>query len=605
LLVFLAALVAAPAAAAPSSTPTLSPDHLSPGDKAVVRTVFQGSKIEEFEAEIVGVLPGGRAEGTMILAKATSDRVLKSGVAMGMSGSPVYVQGKLIGALSGGWPFSREPLFEITPIGEMLEVFDHPSPKGADETAGPTGVEITGTSTGLRFKEFRWDDDDTLLETPSARSLTTFPGAPAMTPSRPSLPLACGGLNPAALEITRSWLAPYGLAVVPGGRAAPGTGSSDLVPGSAVAIEVLRGDLQFAAIGTVTYRDGDKVLLFGHPFFQSGAVRLPMASASIVTIVANNNFSFKLGVQDRPLGVVTQDRRTAVAGTLGGSPHMLPLAIRVSEAGRPDQSFRFESIEDRTLAPTLIAVASMNSLLESGGLTANQTLRWTLTLHRKGVAPLTLTDLEAGESPPSDMGNDIAAAMRFLYNNPFSRLALDSVRVAVAVEPGRDQWTLRSARLLEAAVRPGESIRVRCDLERWRGGHESRDFTLRVPEEVPDGRYTLWLGGGAELSRFESAHLPGRFRPTSLDDAWRRLPAMHASDGLFGALFARAPEMTVEGRDYPELPTSALTLMSSDQVASDRGRRGDVALLDQTRLPLSGVVRGELQLLITVDSKAP
>ena len=618
-----APLVAATVAAAPAGatkaaastkagdmTPpaTLAADQLKPGQKATVRTVFEGSKVEEFEAEIVGVLKGGRAEGDLILGRAVSERVKKSGVAQGMSGSPVYVDGKLIGALSSGWPFSREPVFGITPIGDMLKVLDHRGSEALDVSAGPSGVE-TGLSTRVRFGAFTWDDepagDDVARPTPlGATTAGDVTDATRFTALR--LPLACSGLAPGTLEAARHWLEPLGFSAVPGGSAAAGgPDPSSLEPGSAVAVDLMRGDIQLAAIGTMTWRDGDRVLLFGHPFFQAGSIRLPLATAEITTVIASELFSFKLGARGRSAGVVTQDRRAALGGRLGGEPRMLPVAVDVTSGPRSLQRFRFESIEDRTIAPNLIAIAALNSLLESGGIGANQTIRWSLALYRPDAAPLRLSDVEAGEAPTLDAASGIAAPLAFLFNNPYRRLALDSVAVKLEVVPGRDQWTLRSARALTAAIRPGGQVTVRCELERWRGARETREFQFPVPQELPDGRYTLWLGGGPELTRYEAQRLPGRFRPTSLDDAWRRIGATRPSDGLYAALMARAPEVTVDGHDYPELPASALAVMSSDQSAGERSRRGDLAKLNEERLPLEGLVRGELQVTIQVDSKAP
>jgi hypothetical protein len=587
---------------------------LKPGQKAVVKTVFEGSTVEEFEAEIVGVLKGGRAEGDIIIGRAVSERVKKSGVAQGMSGSPVYVDGKLIGALSSGWPFSRDPVFGITPISDMLRVLEHRAPESLDVTAGPSGVE-TGLATPARFGAFRWDELPDLDEQAAdSRSGTAAPPAiadrsPALGATRFTalpLPLACGGMHPGALETARRWLEPLGFSAVPGGQAsAGGPAPNTLEPGSAVAIDLMRGDLQLAAIGTVTYRDGDRVLLFGHPFFQTGSIRLPMATAEITTVIASDLFSFKLGARGQSAGVVTQDRRAALAGQLGGEPRMLPVSVTVAANGGAPQTFRFESIEDRTLAPNLISIATLNSMLESGGLGANQTVRWTLRLHRPGAPPLVLSDVEASESPAIDVASGIGAPINFLFNNPYRRLSLDSVEVRLEAAPGREQWTLRSARVLEARVRPGGEVRVRCEVERWRGAREVREFRIAVPEELPDGRHTLWLGGGSELSRYEAQHLPGRYRPTSLDDAWRRLGTTRASDGLFAALVARAAEITVDGQDYPELPASAMAMLSSDQSVGERSRAGDLAKLSEQRLPLDGLVRGELLVAVHVDSKAP
>ena len=534
--------------AAPA-TPTLGPDDLKPGQRAVVRTVFEGSRVEEFDAEIVAVMKGGRAEGDLILAKATSERVIKTGVAQGMSGSPVYVDGKLVGALSSGWSFSREPLFGVTPIGEMLAVLDLPVLRNSDGTAGPAGADPARRS--VRFGEFRWEDDDAT------------------------------------------------------GDPSPAPPADSLRPGSAVAVDVLTGDVQMSAIGTVTWRDRDRVLIFGHPLFQSGDVRLPLSSARIATIVASDLTSFKLGVRGRPVGTATQDRRAAMSGRIGPTPGLLPITVDIATPSRARQRFTFGSIEDRLLAPQLVGIAALNSFLESGGAGGNQTLRWTLRLTRRGAPALTLTDVVAGDAPAADLAGAVAAPLRFLFNNPFDVLKLDSVSVAIVAVPGREQWSLRSARLLDASVRPGGTLRVECDVERWHGERSTVALAVTVPEEAPDGRYVLWLGGGPELSRYEAARLPGRYRPTSLDDAWRRLGEIRSGDALYATLFASAPEVTREGRDYPELPVSALALLAGAQGAGDGGRRGDAARLDQRRVAFAGPLRGELLLAVQVDSKSP
>jgi hypothetical protein len=228
-----------------------------------------------------------------------------------------------------------------------------------------------------------------------------------------------------------------------------------------------------------------------------------------------------------------------------------------------------------------------------------------MKLVRPGHAPLVLEDIGTGESASSELMNGLGSPLRFLFNNPFQRLALDSISVDLVSEPRREQWTLRSARLIEAAVRPGASFTVRCEIEPWRGGREKRDLTLTMPEEAPPGRYQLWVGGGNELMRFEAQRLPGRYRPSSLDEAWQRLASLRSSDALYATITARAPELTSEGRDYPELPLSALLVLSSGSAAGERSRTGDTAFLDQARLPVNGVLRGELLLEVNVDPKSP
>lgn len=596
------ALSALPAAAAPPpAVPILAAAQLAPGMKARVRTVFAGERVEEFEAEIVGVLTGGGAEGDQILARATSENAIRSGIAQGMSGSPVYVDGKLIGALSGGWSFVREPIFVITPITEMLSVLEYPETAGGG-TAGPAGVERAAP----RFGPFAWPGDEApgIAVPPAVRPLT---GAPVPL----TWPLACSGLHPAAQRMVADLFAPHGLAPVPGaaapavrGAAPPGAGGAAIEPGSSVAIDVLRGDLNLSAIGTVTYRDGDRLLIAGHPLFQSGEVRLPLSTAAITTIIPSEASSFKLGRTGVPIGTVTQDRRAALAGRLGASPRLLPVTVTVVEEGR-ETVRRFESIEDRSMMPTLVGTAAINSLMESGGAAGNQTLRWTLRLVRTGGRTLTLSDVIAGESPPGEAAAAVATPLRFLANNPYERLALDSVSVRLELAPGRRQWALRSVRLLSATVRPGARAQVRCEIEAWHGERRHLDIGIEVPGEVPEGRYVLFVGGGAELSRLEAARLPGRFRPVSLDDAFERFGALRTNDALYVVLVARAPEITRSGADYPELPMSALALLASGQAGGDDLRRGDRALLSEIRTAVPGMVRGEVQLELTVDPRTP
>lgn len=572
--------------------PVMPVADVRPGQAAIVRTVFAGDSIEAFDAEILGVLPGGRAGGDVILARATSPRVVASGVAQGMSGSPVYVDGRLLGALSSGWSFSKEPIFGITPIGEMLDVLDRPDGGDADGTVGPAGAP--GPGGAPRFREFAWSADT--LPDPGPAP----PGDARLAPL--PLPLAAGGLHPDALPLVRGLFAADGFTVTPGGRAAAG-GPATLEPGSPVAVDVLRGDLNFSAIGTVTYRDRDRVLIFGHPFFQSGAVRLPLSTAHIVGILPSLASSFKLGVPGTPVGVATQDRRAAVAGRLGPVPDLMPFSVDVATAGRRER-FHFECIDDRTLLPQLVAAAAMNSLLESGGSGLQQTVTWSLTAWRQGRA-LELGDVAAGESPVAEVLSAVGAPLRFLVANPFERCRFDSVHVSLVARPGRDQWTVRGARTGAASVRPGGTLRVDVDLEQWRGGRRTVGLDVRVPEEFPPGRYTLWVGGGSEFDRFTASRLPWRYRPVSLADAWARIATVHRSDALYSALWARAPEVTSDGEDYPELPNSALAVLASPEAAGDGARRSTWALFPGPQAKVDGELSGEIVLDVVVDRNAP
>ena len=595
---FIAALglLAASARDAQPAVPTLPVSGILPGQHAVVRTVFAGDSIETFDADIMGVLAGGRAGGDIILARATSPRVIETGIAAGMSGSPVYVDGKMIGALALGWPFSKEPIFGITPIGEMLPVLDHPDGPAGDLSGGPSGLDASART--VAWRELAWAGDS--ASAPPA----TSPPAPRATAL--PIPIAAGGLSSQALDLARPLFEGTGFLLTPGGRrAAPAaTAVRPLVPGSAIAVDVLRGDLNFSAIGTVTYVDGDRLLIFGHPFFQAGDVRMPLSTASIVGILPSLYDSFKLGVPGMPIGVATQDRRTAVGGHFGGTVKLMPFLVRIEGNTPAPQVFRFEVVQDRMLMPQLVATAVMGALMESGGGSPQQTLDWSLEAWRGGES-FRMIDRAAGEGPVMDVASGVTGPLRFLTGNSYDTWRPDSVHIAVTVHAGRAQWTVRGASLLDASVRPGGTARARVELERWHGERRTVDLDVAVPAELPSGHYSLWIGGGAEFDHLTAARLPARYRPTSIADGLRRLQALKPSTALYAALWAHAPEVTRDGEDYPDLPASALPLLAPAQSVGERIRRADWALLGELAQPVDGVLHGELSLDVNVDDRAP
>jgi hypothetical protein len=605
--------VFAPLSASGAASSIVPVGELRPGQRAVVHTVFQGTSVDTFLAEIVGVMRGGRAEGDLIVGRALSPRVIHTGIAQGMSGSPVYVDGKLAGALSSGWGFVKEPLFGITPIEEMLGVLAFPERGGPQQPSvgpeGPPAGARVGDAGSAGWGEFRWPGTETESATkasrdPQAGARPGSPGEPGL--QRLALPLACSGLHPLALSMLRPLVEPWGLAAVPAGES-PGGGpqAADLGPGSALAVDLLRGDLRLSAIGTVTWRDGDRLLAFGHPFFQAGDVNLPMSSAEIVTIIPSDFISFKLGSPGRQIGTLLQDRRAAVSGRLGPAPRLLPFTVAVEGVKPRPQQFRYQVVEDRTMAPTLIAVAALSSLFESGGAGANQSVRWKLQVHAAGLPTLRLADRVSSDGATGEAVGQLRAPLEFLFNNPYQRIRFDSLTAVIEVEPAREQWVLRNARLDRVEVKPGDQVEVLVEVERFRGARETHRLKLPVPAELGDGDVMVWVGGGAELMRYESSRTPARYQPVSLSDAWRRLSAWRSSDGIYAALAVRYPEVTAGGADLPELPASAQAVLLSPVRRGQEVRGGRLTLLSEIKRPVEGVLRGELQLPLSVNPEAP
>jgi len=584
ILLVLAACWAAPAPAATlDRTRFIGIDEIKPGQKATCRTVFQGRTIEEFSLVIAGVVTGGKADGDMILARAEGPRLAHDGIAAGMSGSPIYIDGRLAGALAFGWPFSRDALCGITPIADMLDVMGQPDgPPTGEFTSGP-GLTVNSPK-------------------PESAGL-----------ERLRTPLMAGGLSSAA----RAWLAPWaeengfllatggvGKASTPAGLTAHATleaARAALVPGAAVSVDLMRGDMNLAAIGTLTWRDGDKVAAFGHPFFQTGPVAYPLALADITTIVASDLNSFKMGAPAEQVGVITQDRRAAIAGHIGDIPHMLPLTVRVHSA-EGDETYQYEILRSRFLAPTLAGLGVVGALTTRGGAAPEATWRWRARLVAPGIQPLVMQDVATGQV--TGASTQLSVPLGLLLNNPFAAYDADSLTFDLDVTPGISRAQIVSASIDPHVVEPGGTAHVTAELRDYRGASSFVKFDLAVPEAQPEGRLVVAVSGGPELDRQEAPRMPGRFRVSSLNELVERLAERRSDDRVYAALYAPGIEASQGGAEQPQLPVFAQRLLASDRANRPDDPFGNLARLAQSEKVVGVPVDGLLTLALDVRTQS-
>lgn len=587
-----AALAPAPAAPAPAA-PAARPYPLSevrPGLLVEAHTVFQGERVETFGLEVLGVLEQGAAQGALILARATEPRVEHTGIVAGMSGSPVYAaDGRLLGAIAYAWGFSKDPICGITPIGEMLPIWE------LAEESSPEAFGRAGESGA-----------------PAAAA----PGASGALP-RLRTPLAAAGFAPQALAWLEPWARERGFLLTPGGLApaapaAAGSASTGtapqprrLAPGDAIAVDLLRGDAGLAAIGTVTAVRGDRVLAFGHPFFLGGPTRLPLSRAAITAILPSLQSSFKIGTSLELVGTLTEDRRAGVAGRLGPAPEMLPLAVRVRVPGAPESTFHFQAAKHRALAPQIVAVAAVNAALARGALPGESTWRWRVTAELRGAPArrLDLADLAPGDGLP--IFQTLATLVSGLVDNPWEPVDLERVDIALEVVPRRDELRVTAIRLARSRVRPGESVRVEVDLAAHRGGTSTATLEYRVPPGSAAGALTLFVGGGADWARYDAREAPGRHRAGSTSELLRRLADAPRAARLYLAVYGGPPEASLRGRDYPGLPPSAQRLLAGAGVADASARWARATLAGQVARDYDAVVTGGTVLTVEVDPEAP
>lgn len=561
-------------------------DEIRPGLKVTAHTVFQGTAVDSFPLEVLGVAREGRATGDLILARATDPRVEHTGIVAGMSGSPVYAEdGRLLGALAYGWGFSKDPICGIEPAQDMVRIWSLPdqSPPGDFEGGSTTPANARSSSSSL----------------PTLRT-----------------PLAVSGLTPEAMKLLQPWADDHGFMLTPGGAAGPASsgGSSAvhgkrprLAPGDAVAVDVLRGDAGLSAIGTVTAVDGDKILAFGHPFFFNGPTRLPISTAEITAVLPSLESSFKIGHPVTAVGTLTQDRRAGIAGVLGEPPSMLPVTVRVSGLGAAADTFHYEAARQRQLIPTALQTATVNSMLSRGALPSEGTIRWTMTARFRPqggpVRSFQLDDLATGGEAFSAI-NDMISPVSDLLDNSWTPVDLEKLDYDIQIEPKAEALMVKSVQLDRPRARPGETVHAVVELESYRGATETQTLSFRVPDTMPAQMLVLFVGGGNDWAHFDATAAPGRYGAHSLDELVDRLQKWPKSSRLYLAAYGANREVTIRGRDYPDLPRSTQIVLTEPDVKDLTSRWGRASLLTQSSRDLDRFVSGGAALQLEVTPKA-
>src|ERR1700678_4383237 len=383
--------------------------QIRPGMKGVGRTVMSGTKLEEFGAEVLGVMRDVSPGRDMVLCRLKGCNLEHAGIIQGMSGSPVYIEGKLLGAVAFAWEFAKDPIAGITPFQQMIQYVRSNDRRIAAESKalGDSKVHAARFSVPLLIDGLAADGP---VDGPS-RSLQPLTvsggGMGGMTPI--VTPLAASGFGPRALSLLSDRLRPLGMAPMSGGaapeRVVREEGDRPLVPGSPLSIAMVTGDFDLSGIGTVTHVEGDRVYGFGHPMFSLGACEFPMMTGYIHTVYPRASVSMKMGSPLKVVGVIDTDVSTSVAGRIGPKPDMLPLAVRVKTGQFADaHTYRVRMVREPALLPALIMSVLTNAIDTEGNLPEELTAQLTATIQIKGFDPISLSDTFSGPRYTGPMG---------------------------------------------------------------------------------------------------------------------------------------------------------------------------------------------------------
>jgi len=520
-------------AGALASIPIMTVDQIKPGMTGTGRSVFFGTEVKEFGVEVVDVMHQVWPRGDMILCRLSGQNLEESGVVAGMSGSPVYVDGKLIGAVAYAWGFAKQPLAGVTPAAQMLRIWKEQD--RAQGAGGPRSGRMSGGS--------------------GPATLSTLP-----------LPVALSGYTPALAELVEPALRKFDLALVgaAGKASALAADTSDLVPGAAVGVALIDGDVRLSGIGTLTCREGNRILAFGHPMLQAGNVRMPMVGGVIHSVVPSVANSFKLFSPTAPIGTITQDRLAGVGGNIGPVPEMLPVTAVLSSPSGLD-TYRFRIVEQEDLAPMLAAVGLADVVYQTEGNLEEATLASRMTVRLSSVAKrqsgiladsLVVEHRFSGVNPALDLFKAVQSELDILFGNRFLPAPIAAIGLDLSFVPGRNLTFLLSARPDRTMVRPGDSVRIRLGLRDFRGEDSEHSITVAIPEPTPEGELRIVLAPRDSLLAMETMRAPGRLEPGSFAGLLELFSETGRENELVAAGFSTRPGLTLAGKELPAPPPS-------------------------------------------------
>jgi len=577
--------------------PSMPISELEPGQKGYGLSVFAGAEPRRFEVEVLGVLRNTTAELSYVLARLSGQDLERSGVVAGMSGSPVYVDGRLVGAVAFSYLYGLDAIAGITPVTAMRRLLPAPEVGGMETTPAskaPTGLEVTFDD--LLRRDF---DPDQL-----SRQLSLLaPPAAADGGARRAVQWTAGGFGAPAAELLGRHLGSLVPAGTFAGASGGGTGTvgeaaPELAPGSAVAAMLVTGDLVLAAHGTVTDRRGDEILAFGHAVFGLGPVTVPMATSDVVTVIANVYNSFKLSNAGALIGAFEEDREAGVRGRVGVEAPTTPVTVRLR--GEEEREYRMR-VAAMSLRPLLVTVATLGAVT-SGSYTAGlQGVDFEARFRLAGHDDLVLRQSFDGDSASTAAVLHLLNFATWLETTPLEAVEIEGVEVEMTQVDRPRTATLVSAYPERTRVAPGETVTVTLELQPFQGERIRRRVEVPVPADAPAGRYSLLVGDGSTLDAVRLA-LEGR-APQSFEQALGMINSFHSRRQLQVLGVVADSGVAVAGESLPSLPGSVRTLYAASGATAASALSLTILhrQLEELDRPLEGVTRIDLEVREEVD----
>lgn len=582
--------------------------ELKVGMRGYGLTVFAGTKIEKFDVEVVSVMHNYQAKRDAILVMCDDDRFRVAKGVQGVSGSPVFFDGRLAGAMAFGWSYGEEPLYGVTPIRQMLDVQPTGQRSKADNLEGKKSSSALGQTVYedlMRTQLLSRDQMQQLAEISGlARKNSASELADQTGLSLLPMKISMNGLNPVALRVLNQQADNL---IFEAGLAGGGSGTEILGDderpkierGSAVTVPLMMGDINGAVLGTVTEVIGNHVYAFGHAWNGTGGARWPMGTGKIHTFVNRKSISFKLGQTVDVVGTIWADETTAIYGQIGDMTEMIPVDVTVKWTYLDrEEHFHTEIADNKAMSPFFATMAAIGGASYRGELPLEHTVTYSSEIEYDGVEPMRFSNMSAGAGLSDLMGDTFEPIAMVLYN-PWKEVRLKRLKVSVSIDDQEKLYVIKSVHLPKQIYHPGEVVEAKAVLEPMRQLEVHSKIQLQLPDDLEDGRYEISVGsfmGYQSARRKAQPHLNTAYNAEETRDVLQQRLSIERN-GLYMTMTLPKRGVAIEGKALPELPASKVMLLTDQSRKKTTAKFGELLW---TRLETDYVVGGRKKFNIEV-----
>lgn len=559
--------------------PTIAVEELSRGMKGYGLSVFAGTEPERFEVEVLGILHNLTPGTDFIMARLTGQGLEQAGVIAGMSGSPVYFEDRLAGAVAFGWNFSRGAIAGITAIADMRKLMHQ---EGSVRLAAPPAGRSTSFAELARQA---WPEDFLEQRLASLR-------APSPSGATSSLAWLSAGFG----QETHGLLARSLGATAMSGQAVPGRGGESIRVGGMIGAVIVDGDLRLAASGTVTDRLGDELLAFGHQFLGSGPISVPLSTAEVVTVIDSYNSSFKLSNVGEIVGTWVDDRRAGIFGRIGPMPTMMPLTVTV--AADVEKTYHMRLADVPRFASAMVATSVLGALEVNAWRTGELGVDLEATFDLVGHPDVRVRQSFSGDGAATQAGSYILGVASFLFDNEIEKVVAERIDVRVSPLAEARPMALVAATPDRTVVAPGDTVRLFLDFLSFRGEPVEEMLEVVVPATLGSGKVTLLVGDGASIDGARATLEPAE--PRTIAEGLKLLGGLHSRRQLVALVVTPDRGMVVAGKPLPRLPGSVRSLLATTATAASTQTLRS-AVVAEVEMDLGRAAGGLLRLDLTVE----